>query len=438
MPSNELNIFLTGQPSIGKTTIIQAILKRFNGTSHHVRISGFYTEECRKKGGERVGFDIVYWDSTDSCFKREVLSRLSNSIKKGDPQVGKYIVDTKNVETFCVSSMANGGTSSGNELVIVDEVGKMEMLCPSFVPAVNELLDSKAGNDQRKRIILGTIPTPRYGRVIKAVEDIRDREDVIVLYVNKNNRDDLRETLSEIVGQHLLKEESKSFLEDLRIKLEPFLYHRPIGAPSMTADNKSKTKANSRQTSDSQDDSCVKDQCSEPCGPLKSDNPKTLILGETASPLPSNVEYSYCERSMWIVLGRSFGLDFKPIKDINEASKDELDSFLHLQRTALSKGICIWDVFGDVHEIGGGRNKRRKRVSKSNPNDIVAFLEKNHSIQQIAFIGKKTADAFKNTVTLPDSLSIEFITLPSSSAANSRMSIDEKAAEWKSSMEIGM
>jgi G:T/U-mismatch repair DNA glycosylase len=91
-----------------------------------------------------------------------------------------------------------------------------------------------------------------------------------------------------------------------------------------------------------------------------------------------------------------------------------------------------------VHEIGGGRNKRRKKFTKSNPNDIVAFLEKNHSIQQIAFIGKKTADAFKNTVTLPDSLSIEFITLPSSSAANSRMSIDEKAAEWKSSMEIGM
>ena len=434
MSSNELNIFLTGQPSIGKTTIIQAILKRF-------KISGFYTEECRNKGGERVGFDILHWDSTDSCFKREVLSRLSNSIKKGDPRVGKYIVDTNNVETFCVSSMANVGTtsSSGNELVIVDEVGKMEMLYPSFVPAVNELLDSKkAGNDQRKRIILGTIPTPRYGRVIKAVEDIRAREDVIVLYVNKSNRDNLREALSEIVGQHLLEEESKSFLEDLDIKLEPFLYHRPVGAPSMTADNKSKAKANSRQTTNSQDDSCVKDQCSEPCGPLKSDNPKTLILGEMASPLPSNVEYSYCERSMWIVLGRLLGLDYKPIKDINEASKEELDSFLHLQRTALSKGICIWDVYGDVHEIGGGRNKRRKKFTKSNPNDIVAFLEKNHSIQQIAFIGKKTADAFKNTVTLPDSLSIEFITLPSSSAANSRMSIDEKAAEWKSSMEIGM
>ena len=388
-----------------------------------------------------MGFDILHWDSTDSCFKREVLSRLTNSIKKGDPRVGKYIVDTNNVETFCVSSMANVGTtsSSGNELVIVDEVGKMEMLYPSFVPAVNELLDSKkAGNDQRKRIILGTIPTPRYGRVIKAVEDIRAREDVIVLYVNKSNRDNLREALSEIVGQHLLEEESKSFLEDLDIKLEPFLYHRPVGAPSMTADNKSKAKANSRQTTNSQDDSCVKDQCSEPCGPLKSDNPKTLILGEMASPLPSNVEYSYCERSMWIVLGRLLGLDYKPIKDINEASKEELDSFLHLQRTALSKGICIWDVYGDVHEIGGGRNKRRKKFTKSNPNDIVAFLEKNHSIQQIAFIGKKTADAFKNTVTLPDSLSIEFITLPSSSAANSRMSIDEKAAEWKSSMEIGM
>ena len=335
MSSNELNIFLTGQPSIGKTTIIQAILKRF-------KISGFYTEECRNKGGERVGFDILHWDSTDSCFKREVLSRLTNSIKKGDPRVGKYIVDTNNVETFCVSSMANVGTtsSSGNELVIVDEVGKMEMLYPSFVPAVNELLDSKkAGNDQRKRIILGTIPTPRYGRVIKAVEDIRAREDVIVLYVNKSNRDNLREALSEIVGQHLLEEESKSFLEDLDIKLEPFLYHRPVGAPSMTADNKSKAKANSRQTTNSQDDSCVKDQCSEPCGPLKSDNPKTLILGETASPLPSNVEYSYCERSMWIVLGRLLGLDYKPIKESTKRAKRSLT------HSCISRGLLSRKVY---------------------------------------------------------------------------------------------
>jgi G:T/U-mismatch repair DNA glycosylase len=337
--------------------------------------------------------------------------------------------------------MANVGTtsSSGNELVIVDEVGKMEMLYPSFVPAVNELLDSKkAGNDQRKRIILGTIPTPRYGRVIKAVEDIRAREDVIVLYVNKSNRDNLREALSEIVGQHLLEEESKSFLEDLDIKLEPFLYHRPVGAPSMTADNKSKAKANSRQTTNSQDDSCVKDQCSEPCGPLKSDNPKTLILGEMASPLPSNVEYSYCERSMWIVLGRLLGLDYKPIKESTKRAKRSLT------HSCISRGLLSRKVYAfgtsmvTCMKIGGGRNKRRKKFTKSNPNDIVAFLEKNHSIQQIAFIGKKTADAFKNTVTLPDSLSIEFITLPSSSAANSRMSIDEKAAEWKSSMEIGM
>jgi len=422
-------IFLTGQPSVGKTTIIQSVLETFRG-NYQVKISGFYTAECRE-GRDRVGFDILYWDPIGSCFKREALSRLSSSFKKDDPRVGKYLVDTKNVEKYCVSSIADvSKTSSGNELVIVDEVGKMEMLCPSFVPAVNELLNCKPENNNQKRVILGTIPTPRYGRVIDAVEDVRARDDVIVLHVNKANREDLKRTLLSLLVDYLVNE-SESSMVDFQSKLEPFLYMRPIGAPSMNSNNDSVHKAKTKRDSKLRADSSCRDQSSQACGPLISDNPKVLILGETASPLPSNSEYSYCERSMWIVLGRMLSIDFKPIKDIGQASKEELDSFVKLQRTVMSKGICVWDVYADVHESGGGRNKRRKKASKSNPNDVASFLERNPSIRQIAFIGKKAFTSFAHKVTLLD---IELTTLPSSSPANSRMSVDEKATQWKQSL----
>ena len=50
MGMQKKNIFLTGAPSSGKTTVIRKIIR---GLAHPAR--GFYTEE-EKVGGKRVGF----------------------------------------------------------------------------------------------------------------------------------------------------------------------------------------------------------------------------------------------------------------------------------------------------------------------------------------------------------------------------------------------
>jgi hypoxanthine-DNA glycosylase len=99
-----------------------------------------------------------------------------------------------------------------------------------------------------------------------------------------------------------------------------------------------------------------------------------------------------------------------------------------------TKGICIWDVYADVHESGGERNKRRKKVTKSNANDVASFLVQNPSIHKIAFIGKKAFTSFGKEVSLSDVVDIELTTLSSSSPANSRMSVDEKSTQWKQSL----
>ena len=53
-----------------------------------------------------------------------------------------------------------GVQERGRVVWVVDEVGKMEMMCPSFFPAVCSLLDGPF-------VVLGSIPVPRYGRDIQ-------------------------------------------------------------------------------------------------------------------------------------------------------------------------------------------------------------------------------------------------------------------------------
>jgi hypoxanthine-DNA glycosylase len=214
---------------------------------------------------------------------------------------------------------------------------------------------------------------------------------------------------------------------------EPYLYMRPIGASSMSGGSKKEVeKTKNKKVSPSDMDHSSR---SLPCKPLFGSIPKVLLVGDTASPLPSNVEYSYCERSMWIVLGRMIGMDYKPIKNIDTATNEELKYFVDLTSKIIEKGICIWDVCSDVHEIGEKKSKKRRKVKSTNANDIQNFLGKNPTIDQICFIGKKAKNSFTNYFP-EDNKKLKLTVLPSSSPANSRITVDEKAKQWKDAFRI--
>ena len=333
-------IFLTGSPGCGKTTLIQSLLTSLD---KDVLKKGFYTEECLK-GGNRIGFDILYWTDNDQNPKRQSLSRMVDKVKKHQASVGKYLVNVPNIRNFAIPSLVSAYNNNNNnnnavkkELVIVDEVGKMEMLCPQFIPAVTKLLDDTSSSVETTRLVVGTLPTPRYGRVIQAVEDIRARDDVVVLHVTKSNREKLKDTLRVII-----KNAFHTKNVNLQKELKEFLYTRAIGASSM---NRNKQPISTKPLNKDKVALTETPNILKPCGPLMSNTvqPKVLILGGTASPLPSNETYSYCERSMWIVLGKIENIKFKPIKDITSASKDEMKAFQTLRQIVLDKGICIWE-----------------------------------------------------------------------------------------------
>src|SRR5262249_53832419 len=125
---------LTGRPGVGKTTCVRRTLERL-----HVRAGGFFTAEMRVRG-TRVGFALETLDG-----QRATLAHVKRA---GPPRVGKYGVDVAALERVGVPAIR--AAVRARRLVVIDEIGKMELASAAFRAAVEEAL----ARDAR---ILGTI-----------------------------------------------------------------------------------------------------------------------------------------------------------------------------------------------------------------------------------------------------------------------------------------
>jgi nucleoside-triphosphatase len=117
-----IRILLTGPPQCGKTTVIQKVVAGFSGQA-----VGFYTREVQERG-RRVGFEIVTL-AGDAAL-------LSHVDFPGPLRVGKYGVNLDNFHRVALPVMEMG---PGVDLIVVDEVGKMECLSDKFVAAMENL-----------------------------------------------------------------------------------------------------------------------------------------------------------------------------------------------------------------------------------------------------------------------------------------------------------
>jgi nucleoside-triphosphatase len=125
---------LTGRPGTGKTSLIKQALAEVSVTA-----GGFYTEEIRSQG-IRKGFRLITLDGQETILAHvKIQSRY---------RVGKYGVDIDALDRVGVSALQQA--SQQCELVVVDEIGKMELFSASFRESVLKIIDS----GQR---LLGTI-----------------------------------------------------------------------------------------------------------------------------------------------------------------------------------------------------------------------------------------------------------------------------------------
>jgi nucleoside-triphosphatase THEP1 len=162
------SILLTGSPGCGKTTLIQKVLLKLS-----IPASGFYTREIRQQG-VRKGFEIITLDG-----KRDILSHVNI---KSPKRVGKYGVDLDMLLALAVPAIYQGIKSGG--LIVIDEIGPMEILSSYFRQAVLEALDSDSS-------MLGTIVR----RSTPFTDSIKARPEVTTIEVTPNNRDALLDHL---------------------------------------------------------------------------------------------------------------------------------------------------------------------------------------------------------------------------------------------------
>ncbi|UCE19989.1 MAG: NTPase [Gemmatimonadota bacterium] len=169
------NILLTGVPGIGKTTVIEKILSEIS-----LNIGGFYTRELRR-GKVRIGFRIVTPDGHEGI--------LAHTDCESPWRVGKYGVNVREMERVGVAALDQA--LQERDLIVMDEIGKMELFSKRFQHAVLRCLRSE------KRV-LGTIQKSK----TPFLEAIRARKDVRLVEVTISNRDALPQEIAGI----LLKE----------------------------------------------------------------------------------------------------------------------------------------------------------------------------------------------------------------------------------------
>jgi len=164
-----MRLFLTGNPGVGKTTLVRAIAERLE----EVTCAGFYTEERRQRG-QRIGFRVITLDGQKG--------RLA-SLGRQKPTVGKYSIHVQEFEKIVLPVLDTATTPA--ELYVIDEIGKMELLSRPFRSRIIELLAQPTN-------LLATIAKRGSG----FIEQIKSRTDVELIEVMRHNRDELPEALA--------------------------------------------------------------------------------------------------------------------------------------------------------------------------------------------------------------------------------------------------
>jgi nucleoside-triphosphatase len=160
---------LTGRPGTGKTSLITQAVAEVKG-----KAGGFYTEEIRSQG-VRQGFKLVTLDGQDAI--------LAHIDIHSPYRVSRYGVDIDSLDRVGVSALHKAAQQC--DLVVIDEIGKIELFSVNFREAVLQII----GSGKR---VLGTImlnPDP-WADAIKRQPQVN-----LITVTRANYRQVLRELL---------------------------------------------------------------------------------------------------------------------------------------------------------------------------------------------------------------------------------------------------
>ena len=175
---------ITGAPGVGKTTVIMKAAEALKSLGYQV--GGMTTEE-KREGETRIGFQIL--DLT--THKHGWLAHVN---QPNGPRIGKYRVNQNDLENIGANAIQNAIQTA--DVIIIDEIGPMELCSQAFKQAVLQAIDST-------KLVIATI---HYKATDALVRNIKTRPDAELFEVTIENRNTIHNLIIEKITKILSRQ----------------------------------------------------------------------------------------------------------------------------------------------------------------------------------------------------------------------------------------
>lgn len=155
---------------MGKSTLVKSIIARYPD-----EVGGFTTQEVLEDG-ERRGFKVITVDGKSAILADvDIVSNV---------RVSRYGVDVSVIEKVCIPAIEDA--LKNKKIIVIDEIGNMQICSPEFQKLLLSALDSN-------KVIVATIHVHNH----PFTDEIKKRPDVQLVALTADNRESVEKELTQ-------------------------------------------------------------------------------------------------------------------------------------------------------------------------------------------------------------------------------------------------